>query len=197
VLQMTARFLATTLPIGSALDVCCGTGAGMEMLRPLCRDLVAGIDFSRPMLQVACQQVADAAGDARLEFVQANALAMPYSCEFDLAVCFGALGHIARCDEEQFVEQVGKALKPGGKFVFPTSYPPSLSSTRRWLAHGFNAAMRFRNLAIRPPFIMYYLTFLLPQVQTLLETRGFDVEIVDNVFEGEYSHGRLVVATRR
>ena len=53
VLQMTARHLEATAAVGSALDVCCGTGAGMEILRPLCRDRVVGIDFSAPMLHVA------------------------------------------------------------------------------------------------------------------------------------------------
>src|SRR5215471_16468440 len=33
-------------PFSAGLDLCCGTGAGMEMLRPLCRERVVGIDFS-------------------------------------------------------------------------------------------------------------------------------------------------------
>ncbi len=197
VLQKTARHLEATGAFGSGLDVCCGTGAGMEMLRPLCRDRVVGIDFSEPMIRVARHQVINAPGTARLEFVEADALAMSFSNEFDLAVCFGALGHIAQRDQGQFVEQVGLALKSGGRFVFPTSYLPPLASARRWLARGFNAAMLIRNLALRPPFIMYYLTFLLPQVQSLLEVHGFDVRIEDGVFGAEYPEARLVVATRR
>ncbi len=197
VLQMTARHLEAAGAVGSALDVCCGTGAGMEMLRPLCRDRVVGIDFSAPMLHVARQQVINAPGTAQLEFVEADALAMPFSHEFDLAVCFGALGHIARRDQDRFIEQVGLALKPGGRFVFPTSYLPPFASARRWLARGFNAAMHIRNLVLRPPFVMYYLTFLLPQVQSFLEMHGFDVSIEDGVFGAEYPEARLVVATRR
>ncbi len=197
VLEMTARHLEATGVVDSGLDVCCGTGAGMEMLRPLCRDRVAGVDFSEPMLRVARTQVINAPGTARLEFVEANALAMPFSNEFDLAVCFGALGHIAQRDEARFVEQVGLALKPGGRFVFPTGYLPPITSARRWLAHGFNAAMHIRNFVLRPPFIMYYLTFLLPQVRSLLEEHGFDVEIVDGVFGEVYPEARLVVATCR
>jgi ubiquinone/menaquinone biosynthesis C-methylase UbiE len=197
VLEMTARHLEATEPVGSALDVCCGTGAGMEMLRPICRDRVVGIDFSEPMLQVARQQVIKAAGSAQLEFVQADALEMPFSNEFDLAVCFGALGHIARRDESRFIEKVGLALKPGGRFVFPTSYLPPFASTRRWLARGFNAAMHIRNVVWRPPFVMFYLTFLLPQVELLLEEHGFDVQIEDGVFGAVCPEAKLVVATRR
>src|SRR5215831_7672310 len=39
--------------IATALDVCCGTGAALRHLRPLCRDQVVGIDISRGMLEVA------------------------------------------------------------------------------------------------------------------------------------------------
>src|SRR6185312_10155259 len=34
-------------PFDCGLDVCCGTGAGMAMLRPHCRERVVGIDFSQ------------------------------------------------------------------------------------------------------------------------------------------------------
>ena len=33
--------------------------------------------------------------------------------------------------------------------------------------------MRIRNLLVRPPFVMYYLTFLLPRARKLLVERGF------------------------
>ena len=39
--------------IAAALDMCCGTGAALRHLRPLCRDRVVGIDFSRGMLAIA------------------------------------------------------------------------------------------------------------------------------------------------
>jgi hypothetical protein len=61
----------------------------------------------------------------------------------------------------------------------------------------FNAAMWLRNLLLPPPFVMYYLTFLLPGVKRLLDHHGFGVEVRDAVFEGPWSHLRLVVATRR
>jgi hypothetical protein len=67
-------------------------------------------------------------------------------------------------------------LRPGGRFVFVTSYPPRPASAAFWLAHGFNAAMRARNAVLSPPFVMYYLTFLLPEARRQLEQAGFTVE---------------------
>src|SRR5437588_4639549 len=103
VLDAVAARLRPLATFGAGLDVCCGTGAGMAMLRPLCLDRVVGLDFSGGMLEVCRRDTAAAAGAAGLEYVRGDALAMPFGAEFDLAVCFGALGHIARRDERRFV----------------------------------------------------------------------------------------------
>src|SRR5690606_6700496 len=150
--------------------------------RPLCRDRVVGIDMSQGMLEVCRARTAAAPGDARLEFIRGDALDMPFHEEFDAAVCFGACGHILPRDEPRFVEQVRKALRPGGRFVFATTYLPKKTSASYWLCRGFNAAMQIRNLVIRPPFIMYYLTFLLPQSARMLEEHGFSVEVNEDAF---------------
>ena len=45
--------------------------------------------------------------------------------------------------------------------------------------------------------MMYYLTFLLPDVQRLLERHGFDVAVHDDAFSGRLSVLKVVVATKR
>src|SRR5262245_60532628 len=116
------EFLAAAAPhIGqagsfdAALDVGCGTGAAMKMLRPFCRQRVVGIDFSHGMLEMARQQVATMPGDAKVELVHGNVLAMPFREEFDVAVSFGALGHFLPPDRPILVDQIYRSLKPGGK----------------------------------------------------------------------------------
>jgi SAM-dependent methyltransferase len=183
-------------PFDAGLDVCCGTGAAMAMLRPHCRQRITGIDFSQGMLDVGRQRITDAPGGARLEFVRGDVLAMPFAAEFDLAVSFGAFGHILQQDEPRFVAEIARVLKPGGRFVFITSYMPPLTSPHYWLSRLFNGAMRVRNFLKSPPFIMYYLTFLLPDVETLLRRYGFEVEVRDMGLPGMWSVARLVIATR-
>jgi len=195
VLETVGRYLAEQGSFNSALDICCGTGAAMEMLRPHCRRVV-GIDRSHGMLHVARENVPQAAGDAQIDFVRGEVLQMPFADCFDLAVCFGALGHILPRDEPEFIDQLARVLRPGGRFVFVTTYLPSKLSLRYWAARGFNAAMHARNFLIRPPFIMYYLTFLLPRARRLLEQRGFAVEIVEGIFPEKYSPLKLVIGTK-
>src|SRR5437764_11057418 len=64
ILAAVAAQLRPLGPFGSGLDVCCGTGAGMRLLRPLCRERVVGIDVSQGMLKVCRQRLVDAPGTA-------------------------------------------------------------------------------------------------------------------------------------
>jgi SAM-dependent methyltransferase len=197
ILERVGDYLRTLGPMSSGLDICCGTGAALRMLRPLCRDRVVGLDVSAGMLSEARRLSSDAPGTAALEFVRGDALSMPFEAAFDVAVCFGAFGHILTRDEGRFVAQVARVLKPGGRFVFVTANMPPLWSPVYWMARGFNAAMHVRNLLWSPPFIMFYLTFMLPEARELLEANGFDVELPDVEFAMPWTGLRLVTATRR
>ena len=168
----------------------------MTVIRPYCRHQVIGIDFSQGMLEVARQRTATSPGEARLEFVRGDVLAMPFPAAFDLAVSFGAFGHILPKDEPRFVAEIARVLKPGGRFVFITTYMPPKWSPHYWFSRLFNGAMHVRNFVKKPEFIMYYLTFLLPEVENLLRQHGFAVEVRDMGFKGMWSAARLVIATR-
>lgn len=187
---------ATSGSIRSALDVCCGTGAAMRQLRPLCTERVVGIDFSRGMLDEARRRLSDAPGDARIELVHGDALALPFENEMDVVTCVGAFGHVLEEDEDRFVEGIVRALRPGGRFVFATGRRPPPTSAWFWMAHGFNAVMRVRNAVLRPPFIMYYLTFLWPEVRPLLERHGLHVDVHEGLCPRPYERV-LIVSARK
>lgn len=169
--------LALLGEVDNALDVCCGTGAGIQGLSRRCRDYVAGIDFSAGMLREARRRTGTAPGAASIYLIGADARHLPFSGKFSLAVCFGALGHFVGADQDLLVASVRRTLKPGGRFAFITAARPSILSARFWLAHGFDAAMRLRNALLRPPFVMYYINFLLPEAEELLLRHGFSVEV--------------------
>ncbi len=179
------------------IDICCGTGAGLRWFRPICSESIVGVDRSAGMLQEAERRLRDAPGTATTHFVRGDALNLPFERAFDVATCFGAFGHILERDEPRFVESVARVLVPGGRFVFVTGEMPPITSPDLWMARGFNFAMRVRNAILKPEFIMYYLTFLLPRCRELLEARGFDVEVVSDAFAPPYARARLVIATLR
>ena len=151
--------------------------------------------MSQGMIDVARKQVSDVPGIS-IEFVRANALNMPFVEEFDVAVCFGALGHILPADQHSFVKQVNRILKPGGKFLFMSSYMPPPWSRRHLVSRSFNAVMHVRNFFVRPPFHMYYLIFLLPEAAKLFEKDGFDVDIRRDAFNPPWKSLCLVIAKK-
>jgi ubiquinone/menaquinone biosynthesis C-methylase UbiE len=197
ILEPIAREVGPPGSVKDALDVMCGTGAAMAWLRPLCTERVAGIDFSAGMLAEARARVTKAAGSAEVVLVRGDVLTMSFDREFDVVVSTGAFGHILEKDEPRLLGNIQRALRPGGRFVFPTAEPPPLSTPGFWLGHAFNAAMHVRNALIAPPFVMYYLTMLWPAVREKLERAGFDVEAKRGVFPKPFAAGMLVVATRR
>jgi SAM-dependent methyltransferase len=149
------------------------------------------------MLAVARQRFPDSLREPAVDFHCGDVLRMQFREEFDLAVTVGSLGHILRKDEPRFVERIHAALRPGGRFAFVTTELPPWWSRRALLSRAFNAAMLARNAVWRPPFIMYYLTFLLPQVQRLLESQSFAVDVRRDVFTGLFRPLIVVTATRQ
>ena len=196
VLEVIANELKIFAPIESLLDVCCGTGAALQWLEPLCHERMVGIDISKRMLDVAAETTTVRNGGPRLELVRSDALNMPFGGEFDMAVCFGAIGHFLPKDQPRFIERIHQVLKPGGRFVFVTSTVLSIWSRSYWLCRGFNAAMHVRNLLVKPPFIMFYLTFPLDEAVQKLEACGFVVEVSYPYTEAKQKRLAMVVATR-
>ena len=196
VLDAMAEAIGPNRSIGAALDVCCGTGAAMRHLRALCKERVVGLDFSQGMLDEAQRRLQDAPGDAPIELRRGDALALPFESEFDVVTCVGAFGHIVPEDEDRFVAGIARALRPGGRFVFATGEKPPLTSASWWMSRTFNGVMRVRNALRKPEFIMYYLTFLWPDVRARLEKHGLRAEAKRDRCAAPYAGAIIVVATK-
>ncbi|MFF8277801.1 class I SAM-dependent DNA methyltransferase [Streptomyces lateritius] len=181
-------------PFATGLDVCCGTGAGLSVLRTLCTGRVAGVDFSGGMLAEARRAHPTAA------LVRADALALPFAPAFDLAVSFGAFGHFLPREQATLFAQVHASLRPGGLFAFPLPAPPRVGSPPYWTLLGFDTVMRIRNALWRPRFVMYYRTFRLADVRARLEEAGFEVSLMAVTSLGRREDGspkcRLVAARK-
>ncbi|MFG1806789.1 class I SAM-dependent methyltransferase [Streptomyces sp. NPDC049040] len=175
-LDATATALAPLGPFDAGLDLCCGTGAGLRVLAPLCRERLTGVDFSAGMLERA-RAAAAPGGGPRPQWVRADARALPFEAAFDLVVSFGAFGHFLPAERPGLFTQVRRALRPGGLFAFPIGAPPPVASPWYWAAAGFDGVMRVRNAVRRPPFVMYYRTFPPSAVRRDLAAAGFDVAL--------------------
>ncbi len=177
--------------IGSArrlLDVCCGTGVVMAALRDRCSREVVGIDFSQGMLNIAHRRMEAMSSSVPYVLVRGDCLEMNFESEFDLVVCCGALGHILIEDQPRFLQCIHRSLQKGGRFVFVTVYRPPWWSLKALKYRIFNMIMWLRNRFLNPPFIMYYFTFVLPDIIGRLELHGFEVKVKTGLFPHPYEH---------
>ncbi len=198
VLDAVASALRRTGPFDAGLDLCCGTGAGVDVLARVCRHSVTGVDFSAGMLAVAGERVRP--DGPRVSWVRADARALPFGRAFDLVVSFGAFGHFLPGELPGLFAQVHSVLRPGGCFAFPVVAPPRPASRAYWMLLAFDAVMRMRNAVWRPPFVMYYRAFRMGDVRRELERAGFGVELQALPEFGRRRDGsprvRMVVARR-
>lgn len=194
ILTATARALSPLGPFRQGLDVCCGTGAGMLALTSVCHGPITGVDVSAGMLAQARGAHPDAT------WVRADARALPFGADFDLAVSFGALGHFLPTERPALFAGVYRALRSGGLLAFPVGAPPRATSLAYWVTLGFDLAMRFRNAVWRPPFVMYYRTGSLPALRQDLTAAGFTVETAALTALGQLRDGsprcRLILARK-
>ncbi|OIJ62669.1 class I SAM-dependent methyltransferase [Streptomyces mangrovisoli] len=197
-LDAVATALRRIGPFDDGLDLCCGTGAGLDVLSRVCRTSVTGLDFSAGMLDVARRRAG--ADGPPVSLVRADARALPFGAAFDLVVSFGALGHFLPRELPVLFAQAHSVLRPGGSFAFPVLAPPRPSTPAYWTLLGFDAVMRVRNAVWRPPFVMYYRAFRLGDVQRELDRAGFETRTQALEEFGRRDDGsprvRLVVARR-
>ena len=124
------------LPTGSAiLDLCCGHGRHAILLAQQGYH-VTGQDLSEVFLEHA-RADAEAQG-VQVDWVHSDMRSIPFENTFDAVYnMFTAFGYLESEEEDQKVlQQVHKALKPGGKFLLETMYRDGL--WRRFVPHQIN-----------------------------------------------------------
>ena len=108
------------------LDVCCGTGQlSLELGKIVDREgSVTGLDFSSEMLEVAKHRLSQSPIRDRIQFVQGNAMELPFSDNFFDAVTVGwGLRNLP--DLRRGLREMVRVVKPGGKVVSLDMAKPS------------------------------------------------------------------------
>jgi SAM-dependent methyltransferase len=127
------------LPVGRALDACCGTGRHAAHLADLGWDVV-GVDATHEMLEVARAKAPGA------RFEQGDVLDLPLADDaVDLAVCSLALTHVP--DLDAAIAELARVVRPGGTIVLADIHPTmALLGGTAAFPHGGGLA-HVRNLA--------------------------------------------------
>lgn len=97
-----------------ALDLACGSGRYVNLLRARGAANVIGLDLSREMLA--------AASSPQKKLLQGDLCALPLaSAAFDLVVCGLAVGHVENL--HSVIAEAGRVLKAGGEFLYSDFHP--------------------------------------------------------------------------
>jgi demethylmenaquinone methyltransferase/2-methoxy-6-polyprenyl-1,4-benzoquinol methylase len=110
--QLVARRLKPALGADTrALDVACGTGDLSLTLAQAGAEHVVGLDFCRPMLELAARKARDSS--RALPFVEGDALCLPFADRsFDVVTIAFGLRNLA--DVEGGLREFWRVLRPGG-----------------------------------------------------------------------------------
>jgi len=131
-----------------ALDLCCGTGDLAIYLAQLSQNNVelTGLDYSQPMLDIANAKAQKAGVENRISFIYGDAASLPFPDEhFDSVGISFAFRNLTYKNPlvTQYVAEVVRVLKPGGKFVIVETSQPRSKLIRklfhlylRWFAFG-------------------------------------------------------------
>jgi len=120
------------------LDLCCGTGAlSRELARQAPEAVIVGADFSPKMLDIARRDT-KRPPDSHLEYVEANALDLPFANEeFDaVSVAFGVRNFE---DTRRGLSEMQRVLKPQGRLLVLEFMRPTSPALARFFAL-FNTA---------------------------------------------------------
>jgi demethylmenaquinone methyltransferase / 2-methoxy-6-polyprenyl-1,4-benzoquinol methylase len=158
--RLVARTLKPSLVGGArVLDVACGTGDLSLVLAEAGEAEVVGLDFCRPMLEVARRKAVEES--RTLPFVEGDALRLPFEDEtFDVATIAFGLRNLAGVAEG--LRELGRILKPGGRLAVLEFSSP--------VVPGFRALFRF------------YFTRVLPRIGGIVSgSRGAYEYLPDSV----------------
>ena len=158
--RLVAEKLRPALGAGThTLDVACGTGDLALTLSEAGATSVTGVDFCRPMLEIATQKAARL--KRAIPFVEGDALRLPFAAgSFDVATIAFGLRNLANV--EAGLNELWRVLKPGGRVaILEFSHP---------VVPGFHALFQF------------YFTRVLPRIGGLVSgSRGAYEYLPDSV----------------
>ena len=176
-LERTVARLQTPTP--QLVDIGCGTGANLPMLRhAVGNGQVFGLDFSPLALQFAREELGESGDAAGVHLSQGDALALPLrdGCA-DIVTMLDVLEHLR--DDSAALDEVRRVLKPGGALVLSvpayqhlwSAHDEALHHFRRYEKSGLECVLRragFTSLrvsfamSLMPPLAWFWRRFVLP-----------------------------------
>lgn len=119
---------AATIVGGDILEIGTGMGYGVEIIAPIAKRYIS-IDKELPQNVLQLENV---------EYYDMEVPPIDFeNCSFDAVVSFQVIEHIE--EDIEFVREVARVLRPGGKFVVSTPNAPMSLTRNPWHVREYNA----------------------------------------------------------
>ena len=132
--SVLAYHYAAEIISGDVLEIGTGTGYGIDILAPKCSKFITVDKFAAPTT-------------TEIENVERHQMTVPpigfENGSFDYVVCFQVIEHIK--NDMEFVREVARVLRPGGKFIVSTPNAPMSLTRNPWHIREYSAE-EFQNL---------------------------------------------------
>ena len=132
--SVLAYHYAAEIISGDVLEIGTGTGYGIDILAPKCSKFITVDKFVAPTT-------------TEIENVERHQMTVPpigfENGSFDYVVCFQVIEHIK--NDMEFVREVARVLRPGGKFIVSTPNAPMSLTRNPWHIREYSA-VEFPNL---------------------------------------------------
>jgi demethylmenaquinone methyltransferase/2-methoxy-6-polyprenyl-1,4-benzoquinol methylase len=174
------------------LDICTGTGALAFLLARMVgrRGSVVGVDFSRPMLDIAQKKKASLPDCDHLTFLYGDAKALDFPARSFDAVTVGFGMRNVR-DTEAALKEVRRVLRQGGRFVcLELTQPPGRWVRRLYGSYVFRVIPVVSGLLLKDCTPYRYMArsifgFSTPlEFREVMESSGFRVECMHIMLHG-------------
>jgi ubiquinone/menaquinone biosynthesis C-methylase UbiE len=128
---------AAKMVSGMVLEIGTGTGYGIDIIAPSCDKFTTLDKFSSEATATLPENV---------EFVQATVPPLPFKDEsFDYVVSFQVIEHIA--DDREFIKEVYRVLRKGGKFIVTTPNRPMSITRNPWHVREYTSEELYMRLS--------------------------------------------------
>ena len=168
-----------------SVDLACGNGGVTKLIAGRLRgardSVIIAIDHSSEMLRLAMEDLKDAR-TAAVQYVQSQVEQVSEAVKESADTVFfcNAIHYVP--DKDQLLTEISRALKPGGKLAFNTSFfegahpPETMIFARKWMMRSVRILRREHGLSIIRSDKVESRSHLTPgEYRDLLEVDGFRV----------------------